>query len=149
MTRSKAITYDNLRLRAPDFVDRVDRAFARQARAHDPAVDLERPIVPMFQPFRLREMTLANRVVVSPMDMYSAQDGVPGDWHLVHYGSRATGGAGLVFTEMTCVSPESRITLGCAGLWNDEQERSASCMPIRWPASAFSSDMPAGKGRRS
>jgi anthraniloyl-CoA monooxygenase len=123
MTRAKAITYDNLRLRAPDFLAEVDRTFARQARAHDPTVDIERPIVPMFQPFRLRDMRVENRVVVSPMDMYCAQDGVPGDWHLAHYGSRAIGGAGLVFTEMTCVSPEARITLGCTGLWNDEQER--------------------------
>jgi anthraniloyl-CoA monooxygenase len=84
---------------------------------------VDEPAVPMFQPMRLREMKLENRVVMSPMDMYSAVDGVPGDWHLVHYGSRATGGAGLVFTEMTCVSPEARITLGCTGLWNDEQER--------------------------
>ena len=76
----------------------------------------------MFQPFRLRGMTLNNRVVVSPMDMYSAKDGVPNDWHLVHYGSRATGGAGLMYTEMTCPSPQARITLGCTGLWNDEQE---------------------------
>ena len=124
MTRAKAITYDNLRLRAPDFVAEVDRMFARRVRAekHDPEADIDNPTVPMFQPFRLREMTLANRVVVSPMDMYSAKDGVPGDWHLMHYGSRATGGAGLLFTEMTCVSPEARITLGCTGLWNDEQE---------------------------
>ncbi|HEX2136332.1 MAG TPA: bifunctional salicylyl-CoA 5-hydroxylase/oxidoreductase [Microvirga sp.] len=123
MTRAKAITYDNLRLRAPDFVAEVDRTFARQARAYDPTVAVDRPVVPMFQPFRLREMRLENRVVVSPMDMYSAVDGVPGDWHLAHYGARAVGGAGLIFTEMTCVSPEARITLGCTGLWNDEQER--------------------------
>ena len=123
MTRAKAITYDNLRLRAPEFVAEVDRTFARQARAHDPTVDVENPVVPMFQPFRLRDMRLENRVVVSPMDMYCAVDGVPGDWHLAHYGTRAIGGAGLVFTEMTCVSPEARITLGCTGLWNDEQER--------------------------
>ncbi|HEV2560016.1 MAG TPA: bifunctional salicylyl-CoA 5-hydroxylase/oxidoreductase [Microvirga sp.] len=122
MTRAKAITYDNLRLRAPDFVAEADRAFARQVRAQGFEVDVEKPAVPMFQPLRLRGMTLANRVVVSPMDMYSAADGVPGDWHLVHYGSRATGGAGLVFTEMTCISPESRITPGCTGLWTDEQE---------------------------
>jgi anthraniloyl-CoA monooxygenase len=122
MTRAKAITYDNLRLRAPEFVAQVDRVFARQAREHDPGVDTDNPIVPMFQPFRLRDMVVPNRVVVSPMDMYSAVEGVPGDWHLVHYGSRATGGAGLVFTEMTCVSPEARITPGCTGLWNDEQE---------------------------
>jgi anthraniloyl-CoA monooxygenase len=122
MTRAKAITYDNLRLRAPDFVAAVDQTFAKQVRRQGFDASVESPTVPMFQPFRLREMTVANRVVVSPMDMYSAKDGVPNDFHLVHYGSRATGGAGLVFTEMTCVSPESRITLGCTGLWNDEQE---------------------------
>lgn len=122
MTRAKAITYDNLRLRAPEFVAAVDQTFARQVHRHGFDVSVENPAVPMFQPFRLREMTVANRVVVSPMDMYSAKDGVPNDFHLVHYGSRATGGAGLVFTEMTCVSPEARITLGCTGLWNDEQE---------------------------
>jgi anthraniloyl-CoA monooxygenase len=122
MTRAKAITYDNLRLRAPDFVAAVDKTFATQVRKQGFDVSVESPSAPMFQPFRLREMTVANRVVVSPMDMYSAKDGVPGDFHLVHYGSRATGGAGLVFTEMTCVSPEARITLGCTGLWNDEQE---------------------------
>src|SRR3954454_5404031 len=76
----------------------------------------------MFQPFRLRDMRLANRAVVSPMCMYSAQEGVPGDFHLVHYGSRALGGAGLIFTEMTCVGRDGRITPGCAGLWNDEQQ---------------------------
>jgi len=122
MTRAKAITYDNLRLRAPDFVAEVDRNFARQVKSQGFDVSVEKPSVPMFQPLRLREMCLENRVVVSPMDMYSAKDGIPGDWHLVHYGSRATGGAGLIFTEMTCVSPEARITLGCTGLWNDEQE---------------------------
>ncbi|MBL0404596.1 bifunctional salicylyl-CoA 5-hydroxylase/oxidoreductase [Microvirga aerilata] len=122
MTRAKAITYDNLRLRAPDFVAAVDRTFARQVRQQGFDVSVEIPSAPMFQPFRLREMEIANRVVVSPMDMYSAKDGVPNDFHLVHYGARATGGAGLVFTEMTCVSPEARITLGCTGLWNDEQE---------------------------
>jgi anthraniloyl-CoA monooxygenase len=122
MTRAKAITYDNLRLRAPAFVAKVDRVFARKVKDLGFDVDVRSPSVPMFQPFRLREMMVPNRVVVSPMDMYSARDGVPGDWHLVHYGSRATGGAGLVFTEMTCVSPQARITLGCTGLWNDEQE---------------------------
>jgi anthraniloyl-CoA monooxygenase len=123
MTRAKAITYDNLRLRAPDFVDAVDRTFAAQVRKAGFDVSVDNPTVPMFQPFRLREMVVPNRVVVSPMDMYSAVDGVPNDWHLVHYGARATGGAGLVFTEMTCVSPEARITLGCTGMWNDEQEQ--------------------------
>ena len=85
-------------------------------------VDVVKPAVPMFQPFRLRGMTLANRVVVSPMDQYSADDGMPTDWHLVHLGSRATGGAGLVFTEMVCVSADARITPGCTGLYNDAQE---------------------------
>ncbi|WP_201830185.1 bifunctional salicylyl-CoA 5-hydroxylase/oxidoreductase [Microvirga zambiensis] len=122
MTRAKAITYDNLRLRAPDFVAAVDKTFARQVQKQGFDVSVEDPSAPMFQPFRLREMIVPNRVVVSPMDMYSAKDGVPGEFHLVHYGSRAMGGAGLVFTEMTCVSPEARITPGCTGLWNDEQE---------------------------
>ena len=125
MTRSKAITYDNLELRAPDFVADVDRMFAVDA-ASDPMltknIDLAGTVPPMFQPFRLREMEIQNRAVVSPMCMYSAIDGVPQDFHLVHYGARAMGGAGLMFTEMTCVSPEGRITPGCTGLWNDEQE---------------------------
>src|SRR4051794_7420941 len=123
MTRSKAITYDNLRLRAPEFVDQVDRHFAREVRARGLEVDVEKPLVPMFQPLALRDMVLPNRVVMSPMDMYSAVDGVPQDFHLVHYGSRAIGGAALIFTEMTCPSPEARITLGCTGLWDDEQEQ--------------------------
>src|SRR5438874_7589287 len=76
----------------------------------------------MFQPLKLREMEVANRAVVSPMCMYSAKDGVPGDFHLVHYGSRAIGGAGLIFTEMTCVGRDARVTPGCTGLWNDEQQ---------------------------
>jgi anthraniloyl-CoA monooxygenase len=122
MTRSKAITYDNLALRAPEFVRKVDRLVAREAHAQGFAVDEVRPAAPMFQPFRLRDMTLANRVVVSPMCQYSAEDGLPTDWHLVHYGSRAVGGAGLMFTEMTCVSAQGRITHGCAGLYNDAQE---------------------------
>jgi len=122
MTRSKAITYDNLRLRAPDFVAEVEKSFAKQVRDNGFDVDTEKPVVPLFQPFRLREMEVANRAVMSPMCMYSAREGVPTDFHLVHYGSRAIGGAGLIFTEMTCVSRDARITPGCAGLWNDEQE---------------------------
>ncbi|WP_316186023.1 MULTISPECIES: bifunctional salicylyl-CoA 5-hydroxylase/oxidoreductase [unclassified Bradyrhizobium] len=122
MTRSKAITYDNLTLRAPDFVAEVDKAFARQVRSTGFDVDVDKPVAPMFQPLKLREMTLANRAVLSPMCMYSAEEGVPGDFHLVHYGSRAIGGAGLLFTEMTCVSRDARITPGCAGLWNDAQQ---------------------------
>jgi anthraniloyl-CoA monooxygenase len=117
MTRSRAITYDNLRLRAPDFVDAADRVFALQAGANT-----DNPVPPMFQPIALRDMHLPNRVVVSPMCMYSATDGIVDDFHLVHYGSRALGGAGLMFTEMTCVTPHGRITPGCAGLYSDEQE---------------------------
>lgn len=124
MTRSKAITYDNLKLRAPDFVAEVEKSFARQVRSHGFDVSTDKPMVPLFQPFRLREMEIANRAVMSPMCMYSAKEGVPGDFHLVHYGSRAIGGAGLIFTEMACVSRDARITPGCAGLWNDEQEAS-------------------------
>ena len=119
MTRSRSITYDNLRLRAPEFVAETNRMFAGQVRA---AGFEAAEVPPMFQPFRLREMVLANRVVVSPMCMYTAEDGVPGDWHMVHYGARAVGGAGLLFTEMTDVSAEARISPGCAGLWTDEQE---------------------------
>ncbi|WP_428487550.1 bifunctional salicylyl-CoA 5-hydroxylase/oxidoreductase [Rhodopila sp.] len=120
MTRSKAISYDGLAMRAPDFVKQVDALFAREAAGNGLPGDTRRP--PMFQPFRLRGMDLANRVVVSPMCQYSAVDGLPTDWHLVHYGARATGGAGLVYTEMTCPSADARITPGCAGLWTDAQE---------------------------
>ncbi|RYE32534.1 MAG: bifunctional salicylyl-CoA 5-hydroxylase/oxidoreductase [Hyphomicrobiales bacterium] len=122
MTRSKAITYDNLALRAPEMVAAVDRLVA------DGLEDLARRrkdgslVPPAFQPFKLREMRVENRMTLSPMCQYSAQDGLPGDWHLMHYGSRAIGGPGLVFTEMTCVAPDARITPGCTGLWNDEQE---------------------------
>ena len=122
MTRAKAITYDNLTLRAPEFVREVDKAFAKQVRAKGFDVDIDKPMAPMFQPLKLREMEVANRAVVSPMCMYSAKEGVPGDFHLVHYGSRAIGGAGLIFTEMTCVGRDARITPGCTGLWNDEQQ---------------------------
>ena len=114
LTRSRRITYDNLRTRDPEFADRVDAAFATSQGLTE--------IAPaMFQPFRLGELELKNRVVVSPMDMYSAVDGVPGDFHLVHLGSKAMGGAGLVMTEMVCVSPDGRITPGCTGLCTDEQ----------------------------
>src|SRR5690606_2006935 len=85
-------------------------------------VDTDNPVVPAFQPFKLRDMRLENRFVVSPMCMYSAENGMPNDFHLVHYGARAVGGAALVFTEMTCVAPDARITPGCAGIWNDDQQ---------------------------
>ena len=98
----------------------MDALFAREVAGND---ELDLPMrPPMFQPFRLRGMHLANRVVVSPMCQYSAEDGLPTDWHLVHYGARATGGAGLIYTEMTCPSADARITPGCAGLWNEAQE---------------------------
>ncbi|OYO11006.1 oxidoreductase [Enemella evansiae] len=114
LTRSRRITYDNLKVRDPEFARRVDEAFARQVGADQ--------VVPaMFQPHRIGQLELVNRVIVSPMDMYSAVDGVPGDFHLVHLGGKAMGGAGLVMTEMICVSPEGRITPGCGGLYTDEQ----------------------------
>jgi anthraniloyl-CoA monooxygenase len=117
LTRSRRITADNLRERDPDFADRVEAAFARGQGLYEVAPA-------MFQPFRIGSLELKNRVVVSPMDMYSAKDGVPGEFHLVHLGSKALGGAGLVMTEMVCVSPEGRITPGCTGLWDDEQRDS-------------------------
>jgi anthraniloyl-CoA monooxygenase len=122
MTRSKAITYDNLALRAPEFVKLADKLVARETPAQGFEVDTAEPVPPMFQPFRMRGMALPNRVVVSPMCQYSARDGMPTDWHMVHYGARAIGGAGLMFTEMTCVAPDARITHGCTGLYNDAQE---------------------------
>jgi anthraniloyl-CoA monooxygenase len=120
MTRSKAITWDNLQLRAPEFVDDAREMFAEEVARRGLHAMPKYP--PMFQPFKLREMMLANRTVVSPMCQYSAKDGVPNEWHLVHLGSRAIGGAGLVFTEMTDISAEARISPGCAGIYTDEQE---------------------------
>ncbi|NJP50364.1 bifunctional salicylyl-CoA 5-hydroxylase/oxidoreductase, partial [Streptomyces sp. SBST2-5] len=110
LTRSRRVTHDNLRLRDARFTESVEREFGCPPGTP-----------PMFTPFRLRDLTLRNRVVVSPMDMYSAVDGVPGDFHLVHLGARALGGAGLVMTEMVCVSEQGRITPGCAGLYNGRQ----------------------------
>ncbi|MFJ7077533.1 bifunctional salicylyl-CoA 5-hydroxylase/oxidoreductase [Streptomyces sp. NPDC098781] len=110
LTRSRRVTHDNLRLRDAHFTEAVER---------DHGCPPGTP--PMFTPFRMRGLTLRNRVVVSPMDMYSATDGVPGDFHLVHLGARALGGAGLVMTEMVCVSPEGRITPGCTGLYTGRQ----------------------------
>ena len=119
LTRSRRITYDNLRLRDPEFIARVDEWFA--ATQLEAGYGTGEPGPPMFAPFRLGQLDLANRVVVSPMDMYVSKDGMPGDFHLVHLGGKALGGAGLVMTEMVCVSPRARITPGCAGLWSDEQ----------------------------
>jgi anthraniloyl-CoA monooxygenase len=121
LTRSKQITYDNLKLRDPALVaDVTARWNLREAERLGvaPPPDIETP--PLFAPLRLRGLVLANRVVVSPMAQYSAVDGTPNDWHLVHYAERAKGGAGLVFVEMTCVSPSGRITPGCTGLYRPE-----------------------------
>jgi anthraniloyl-CoA monooxygenase len=121
LTRSLRITHANLKMRDPKLVARVDRAFAERARAQskrDIAIDPAPP--PMFTPLRLRDLVLDNRIVCSPMCMYSAVDGIVNDFHLVHLGSRATGGAGLVFTEMTDVSADGRITPGCAGMYREE-----------------------------
>jgi anthraniloyl-CoA monooxygenase len=121
MTRAKSITYDNLELRAPEFVAEVTADFAKDVERAGYVAKADPARQPAYQPYRLRGLSLPNRLVMSPMCMYSAVDGMPQDFHLVHYGSRAMGGAGLVFTEMTCVSPESRITPGCAGIWTEEQ----------------------------
>jgi anthraniloyl-CoA monooxygenase len=123
LTRSRRITYENLTMRDPDFMRRVDEDFHRQLGVDVPASNGRaapalRP--PMFTPLKLREMELANRIVVSPMDMYTAVDGAVGDFHLVHLGSRGLGGAGLVMTEMICVSAQGRITPGCGGLYRDD-----------------------------
>ncbi len=117
LTRSQRISHENLRQRDKTWLESVERWFQTKATGQ-PLNDVT---TPMFAPYTLREMRLANRIVVSPMATYSAKDGVPGDFHLVHYGARAQGGAGLVFTEMTCVAPDARITPGCTGLWNDSQ----------------------------
>ncbi len=120
MTRSKRITWDNLELRDPELIARVREWFASEnevARNADGT-----PAPPLFAPFRLRDLQLVNRMVVSPMCQYSAVDGTVGDWHFVHLGARAVGGAGLVMTEMTDVTEQGRITLGCAGLYTDEHE---------------------------
>jgi anthraniloyl-CoA monooxygenase len=121
MTRSKRITWENLRLRDPQLVSQTDEWFASEHGATRNSDGSAPP--PLFAPMELKGVRLRNRVVVSPMCQYVAKDGVPQDWHLVHLGSRAMGGAGLVFTEMTDVSTEGRITHGCAGLYNDEQQR--------------------------
>ena len=121
LTRSLRITHQDLRIRDPEFTASVDRWFAERASEQaDREVPLDPPPPPLFTPFRLRGMVVPNRVVVSPMCQYMAEDGMPNDWHLVHLGSRAIGGAGLVFTEMTDVSREGRISPGCAGMYRAE-----------------------------
>src|SRR5690606_10744074 len=117
LTRSQRISHENLRLRDSRWLEGYERWLASKAgisaRAH--------PLPPMLTPYTARDIRLKNRIVVSPMAMYSSVEGVPGDFHLVHLGGRAMGGAGMVMVEMTCVSPEARITPGCPGLWNDQQ----------------------------
>src|SRR3954447_2745727 len=115
LTGSQRIGHENLRVRDSRYVADVETWMAQKSGLPG------RPVPPMFTPFRLRDLTVKNRVVVSPMAMYSCQDGLPDDFYLVHLGARALGGAGLLFTEMTCVAADARITPGCAGLWNDEQ----------------------------
>ncbi|CAM3849875.1 bifunctional salicylyl-CoA 5-hydroxylase/oxidoreductase [Phaeobacter inhibens] len=118
LTRSQRISHENLRLRDADWLASAEKWFQETAGA--PADAATR--APMFAPYKLREMRVKNRIVVSPMAQYKAKDGCPTDWHLIHYGERAKGGAGLVYTEMTCVSAEGRITPGCPGLYAPEHE---------------------------
>ena len=118
LTRSQRISHENLRERDAKWLESAERWFMNKA-----GVPESEPVrAPMFTPFKLREMELKNRIVVSPMAQYKAVDGSPTDWHLVHYGERAKGGAGLVYVEMTCVSAEGRITPGCPGLYTAEHE---------------------------
>lgn len=114
LTRSQRVSHENLRLRDSRWLKRMERWYSRRETGS------ARAVAPMFVPYRIKGLELSNRVVVAPMDMYSAVDGTVGDFHLVHLGSRAQGGAGLVFTEMSCVSPEGRITPGCAGVYRAE-----------------------------
>lgn len=116
LTRSQRISHENLRERDAGYLRGFESWLAGRAGAG------ERAIPPMFTPYSVRGVTLKNRVMVSPMAQYSARDGVPGDYHLMHLGARAMGGAGLVMTEMTCVSPEARITPGCPGMYTKEQQ---------------------------
>ena len=120
LTRSQRISHENLRVRDAAYVGAFERWFAQQSGLTI-APDAAAPPA-IFTPFTVRGVTLPNRIVVSPMAQYSAtNDGMPTDWHLVHLGARATGGAGLVMTEMPCVAPDARITPVCPGMWTDDQ----------------------------
>jgi anthraniloyl-CoA monooxygenase len=116
LTRSQRISHENLRLRDKGWLEGYEAWLAQRA-----GLDAAIPVPPMFTPWKLRDITLKNRVVVSPMAQYRCIDGLPGEYHLVHLGARATGGAAMVVAEMTCPSPDARITPGCPGLWNDAQ----------------------------
>lgn len=120
LTRSQRISHENLRLRDAGWLGGYERWFAEQVGVVATS-DRLTPPPPMFTPYRQRGVTLKNRIVVSPMAQYSCVDGLPADYHLMHLGARAMGGAGMVFAEMTCVSPDARITPGCPGLWNTQQ----------------------------
>ena len=123
MVRSKRVTYENLRLRDPVFIRAMDQWFAAHTKnvTGFDDINVENAVAPMFQPFRIGKMRVENRAELSAMCQYCAEDGMATDWHLIHYGSRGLGGAGIVNTEMLCISPEARITPGCAGIWNAEQ----------------------------
>jgi anthraniloyl-CoA monooxygenase len=118
LTRSQRISHENLRLRDKGWLEGFERWFDVRAGMKAPIA-----VPPMFTPFTVRSVTLKNRVVVSPMAQYCCVDGLPDEFHLVHLGSRALGGAGMVVAEMTCPSPDARITPGCPGLWNEAQAR--------------------------
>ncbi len=125
LTRSQRVSHENLRLRDAAWLESYERWWAVAENGGEGEREKGRggeAVAPMFVPYRVRGVELVNRIAVSPMAMYSADDGVATDFHLVHLGQRALGGAGLVFTEMTCPSPDGRITPGCAGLWTDEQQ---------------------------
>src|SRR5690606_41059815 len=146
LTRSQRVSHENLRLRDREWLEGYERWWAARGRENGGEGERENggaqggASPPMFVPFRVRGVTLPNRVAVSPMAMYSAEDGLVTDFHLVHLGQRALGGAGLVFTEMTCVAPDARITPGCAGLWTDApaaaHARIARPIPANSPAHA-------------
>lgn len=124
MSRAKSLTWDNIKLRDAAFLEKVEVEFYdryKQQTGRDVAADKPTPI---FTPFDLRGLTISNRVAMAPMAQYCAEDGDLNDWHFTHYPARAIGGAGLIFTEMTCPTPDARITEGCTGLWNDAQEAS-------------------------
>lgn len=122
MSRAKSLTWDNIKLRDADFIEKVEQEFYERYKDKTGRdVAAERP-TPMFTPFDLRSMTVPNRVVMAPMAQYCAHEGNLTDWHMTHYLSRAQGGVGLIFTEMTCPTPDARITTGCTGIWSDEQE---------------------------